>query len=72
MEFVPIRCRIPELLKRIGKDQQWLADQSGRSRQKISDYCNLRSIMSMATAKALANELNCSLDELYEWKRQPK
>lgn len=72
MELVPVRCRLPELLNRIGKDQQWLADISGKGRQKISDYCTMRSIMNLRTAALLADYLRCAIDDIYEWKWQQK
>lgn len=72
MELVPVRCRIPELLIRIGKDQQWLADRSDKGKQKISDYCTMRSIMNLRTAAQLAHLLKCRIDDIYEWKWQQK
>ena len=72
MELVPVRCRIPELLARIGKDQQWLGDVSEKGSQKISDYCNMRSVMNLRTAALLANHLKCNIDELYVWVWQQK
>jgi len=71
LEPVPVRCRIPELLIKIGKDQQWLAIQTGKQKQKISDYCNMRGgIMNLKTAALLAHYLKCSIDDLYVWEWQ--
>lgn len=67
MELVPVRCRIPELLLRIGKDQQWLADVSDKSKQQISDYCTMRKTMNIRTAAFLAFYLKCQIDDIYEW-----
>lgn len=72
MELVPVRCHIPDLLVRIGKDQQWLADESGKGPQKISDYSNLRSIMGLRTAALMARLLKCSIDDIYDWEWQQK
>ncbi|RCW44270.1 putative transcriptional regulator [Paenibacillus prosopidis] len=72
MELVPVRCRVPELLYRMGKDQQWLADKSGKGRQKISDYCTMRSIMNIRTAALLAYYLKCEIDDIYVWEWQQK
>jgi len=72
MELVPVRCQIPELLARIGKDQQWLADISGKGPQKISDYCNLRGIMNLRTAALMAKYLKCKIDDIYVWEWQQK
>lgn len=72
MELVPVRCRIPELLLKIGKDQQWLADHSGKSKSQISDYCTGRQIMNLRTAALLASVMGCRIDDIYvwEWRQQ--
>ncbi|WP_143810371.1 helix-turn-helix transcriptional regulator [Paenibacillus sp. MY03] len=67
MEPVPVRCRVPTLLKRIGKDQQWLADVTGKSKSQISDYCTLRKVMNIRTAVLIAHYLTCTLDDIYVW-----
>lgn len=63
-----VRCRIPDLLFRIRKTQTWLAEQTGYSRQRISDYVNMRELMSLKTAAAIAHVLRCSINDLYEYK----
>lgn len=68
MDFVPIRCHIPKLLHKIGKNQQWLADRTGISKQRISDYINLRiKNMRLATAIIIANTIGCRVEELFDW-----
>lgn len=68
MDLVPVRCRIPALLKRIGKNQQWLADMLGVKKQTISDITNMRyKDMSLRRAALIAHYLQCSIDELHEW-----
>lgn len=62
-----VRCRIPELVFRLGKTQTWLADQTGYSRQRISDYANMRDIMSLRTALVVAHVLRCDVPDLYQW-----
>jgi transcriptional regulator with XRE-family HTH domain len=67
---VPIRCRIPEHLKRLGKTQQWLADKAGISKQQLSDYIHMRRniVLGLAKAKLIATLLNLSkIDLLYDW-----
>lgn len=64
---VPIRCRIPELLEQIDRDQQWLADMTGMSKQQISDYVRMRNLLGIAKAKQLARILKCHVEDLYEW-----
>jgi ParB-like chromosome segregation protein Spo0J len=67
MVLEPVRCRIPELLAKKGKDQQWLADMSGKAKSKISDYCTKREIMSLRTAALIARVIGCKIDDLYVW-----
>lgn len=67
MELVPIRCHIPEHLKRLGKTQQWLADQTGMSKQQINDYIHLRYVLGFAKAREVALILKVPTDDLYEW-----
>ncbi|MNM07374.1 hypothetical protein D3C81_174160 [compost metagenome] len=68
MEFVPVRCRIPKFLKRLNKNQQWLADQTGISKQRISEYVNLRDVnITMKRAVLIAYHLDCLVDDLFEW-----
>jgi len=68
MELVPVRCRIPELLKKKGKNQQWLADQTGLPKQRISDYVHLRlDNMTIRRAALMAYYLNCGIDDLFVW-----
>lgn len=65
---VPIRCRIPEHLKRIGQNQQWLADKARMSKQQLSDYVTMRYVPGLPKAKQIANLLKCKCsDDLYEW-----
>ncbi|MEK4452340.1 MULTISPECIES: helix-turn-helix domain-containing protein [Paenibacillus] len=78
MELVPVRCRIPELLIRIKRNQpannkikinqQWLADKVGISKQQLSDYIHLRADnMTMKRAALIAYHLDCLVDDLFEW-----
>ncbi|AXN39813.1 helix-turn-helix transcriptional regulator [Peribacillus butanolivorans] len=61
------RCLLRELRESRGLTQQQLADRVGMSKSTISDYENLRNIMLVSTAKVIADELNCRIDDLYEW-----
>lgn len=68
MELVPVRCRIPELLERIGKNQQWLADKLGVTKQQVSAYVRLKSPnMTIRRAAMIAYYLDCQTDDLFEW-----
>lgn len=64
-----VRCRIPDLLFRIGRTQSWLAEETGISKQRISAYVNLRVVMTIQIAKIIANVLKCNIDDLYEWRK---
>uniref|UniRef100_UPI00406D246C helix-turn-helix domain-containing protein n=1 Tax=Paenibacillus sp. FSL L8-0436 TaxID=2954686 RepID=UPI00406D246C len=65
---VPVRCHIPELLARIDKNQQWLAEKTGIRKQRISDYVHLRfENISMKKAVLLAYHLDCLVDDLFDW-----
>lgn len=66
------KCLIPNLLKSIDKDQTWLANKTGISRNQISDYSNNRYKTSLKNAKIIATELNCKIDDLYEWVPEEK
>lgn len=68
MELVPVRCRLPDLLR--DRSQQWLSEQTGLSKQRISDYTNMRYIMSLKVAANIAGVLRVHIDDLYEWKWQ--
>lgn len=70
MDLVPVRCRIPDLLRSMDKSQQWLAEQTGYSKQRISDYAQLRYIMSLRVAALIAKVLKVYIDDLYEWEWQ--
>ncbi|MEK4185616.1 helix-turn-helix domain-containing protein [Paenibacillus sp. FSL L8-0494] len=68
MELVPVSCRIPYLLKKIGKNQQWLADKTGLSKQRVSDIVHLRmDNISIQRAAVIAYYLNCKIDDLFVW-----
>ncbi|CAH1190378.1 hypothetical protein PAECIP111893_00302 [Paenibacillus plantiphilus] len=63
----PIRCRVPEILARKGQTQIWLAGETGLPKQRLSDYCTMRRMMSIQTAKLIADVLKVSVESLYEW-----
>lgn len=68
MELVPVSCRIPGLLTKIGKDQQWLADKTGLTKQRISDIVRMRSNnIKIQTAAIIAHYLKCTINDLFVW-----
>lgn len=70
MELKPVSCRVPELIQRLGKTQQWLADQTGMSKQQLSNYISMSSLMGIVNAKKIAEALRVKIDDLYVWERQ--
>jgi transcriptional regulator with XRE-family HTH domain len=64
------RCLLQKRLKDAKMTQQQLAEKTGISKQKISDYANNRIIMSLPTAKNIADAIGCFIDELYEWRKE--
>ncbi|AKO91988.1 hypothetical protein BEH_07670 [Priestia filamentosa] len=61
------RCRLTILLKERKKTARWLAERTGMSEQRISDYSNNRKSMSLVTAKSISLALDCQIDDLYSW-----
>jgi DNA-binding Xre family transcriptional regulator len=61
------RCRIPELLVKVGKIQVDLADHLGVTEAHISQVIKLKGNLSLVKLKKTAIYLNCGIDDLYEW-----
>lgn len=68
-EIIFGKCRIPELLSARSWSQANLADKTGISEQRISDYITgNRKSMALKTAFLIAHVLDCRIEELYEYK----
>lgn len=67
MTYRPGRCLLRQILKAQKKSQQWLADETGIDKYRISHFANNRGLMHLSTAKTIAEALNCHIDDLYEW-----
>ncbi len=52
--------KIKEVLKNEGRSQTWLAEQIGKSRSAVSEYCHNRSQPSVSTLLIIAKTLNVS------------
>ncbi|WP_156088545.1 helix-turn-helix transcriptional regulator [Mycobacterium tuberculosis] len=63
----PGRCRLRLLLRERKRNQQWLSEVTGIDKYRISYYANNRGLMSLSTAKTIADALNCSIEDLYVW-----
>lgn len=61
------RCRLKTILHRQKMTQTELGKRVGCSPQKISDYANDRVLMSLLFAVRIANALDVSVLDLYEW-----
>lgn len=62
------KCLLTDRLMQSHMSQQDLANRLGLTRQQINAYSKNRKVMDLITAKNIANELNCEMGELYEWK----
>ncbi|MCC9021763.1 helix-turn-helix domain-containing protein [Bacillus nakamurai] len=63
------QCLITVLLHERGMSLGQLSQRTGISTQRLSDYANgVRPSMTIKTAKIIAIALNCSIDDLYEWR----
>lgn len=60
---------MPRILKKKKLSQSEFAYKVGMSDSTISQYCNNRRIMSLETAKIIANALDLAIDDLYEWQK---
>lgn len=68
MEFVPVVCHIPTLLRKLDKTQVWLAGQVGITPQRVTDIVKLRHPgVTLALSLRLADALGCSVYDLFSW-----
>jgi transcriptional regulator with XRE-family HTH domain len=69
LAFSAGRCLLPDLLKEARLTQQEFAILVGMSESTISHYATRRRLMSLETAKVIAEELGVPIDDLYEWRK---
>jgi plasmid maintenance system antidote protein VapI len=69
MRVEPGRCLLRQLLVERNKTNQWLAEQTGLSEQKISNYVTGQSKMGYANAVSIALTLGVHAEDLYEQTR---
>jgi len=60
------RCLLQEQLIRIGSSPTDLAERMDMKKSQISDYINNRRTMDLHTAYNIANEIGCTVEDLYE------
>lgn len=68
MLFKVGKCLLGGQLKQKGLTQSQLAEMTSIPKSQISEYVNNKHVMSLETAKTIANKLNCNIEELYQWK----
>jgi plasmid maintenance system antidote protein VapI len=69
MRVKPGRCLLRQLLDEKKKSNLWLAEQTGLSEQKISNYVTGQARMGYATACSIAFTLGVHAEDLYEQKK---
>lgn len=67
MYYVVGRCLLQIRLREAGMTQQQLATKLKMSRQQVSHYATNNRVMSLSTAKTIAEAIGCTIDSLYEW-----
>ncbi|RDV30952.1 helix-turn-helix transcriptional regulator [Lysinibacillus capsici] len=67
MAYQVSRCRLRELLKLNDMTQVELAEKLSITPQQIQHYIQNNRVMSLKVAKNIAEVLNCTIDDLYEW-----
>ena len=70
MDWVPVKCLVPQRLKELGKTQRWLAAEVGETEQQVSDICTMRRNLGIGRAKKYAEALNCKIDDLYVFEKR--
>ncbi len=65
-----MKCRLNEIIDEKGYKKKWIAAQLGVSADVLSRWINGRSMPSLEKAFALADILECKVDDLYEYRRK--
>lgn len=65
--FIVGKCRLNEILKKKKISQVDLALKLGMKKQQINAYANNDSTMTLKTAKNIANHLNVTIEDLYDF-----
>lgn len=69
MRVKPGRCLLRQLLDKRKLSNQWLAEQTGLSEQKISNYVNGHTKMGYGVAVSIALTLGVHAEDLYEFNK---
>lgn len=62
------RCLLREQLRKVNMTQQELANRLGITKQQVNKYVKKEHVMTLKTAKNIAEILNCDIGDLYEWR----
>lgn len=62
------KCLLLNLLNKRYMTQVDLSEKTGISKQQINEYIANTRLMTIYNAKLIADALDCSIDDLYEWK----
>jgi transcriptional regulator with XRE-family HTH domain len=69
MEFIPVKCRIPDLERELKLEPYQVYDALNMSKQQYSAYRTNRRIPHLTTAKLLADFFGVPVDDLHVWKK---
>lgn len=61
------RCLLPDILKELGWTYQDLADRTGYTRQRISDWCRNRYVMNPKNMITISRAVGRPMEALYVW-----
>jgi putative transcriptional regulator len=62
------KCLLRDRLLEADLTQTQLAEKTYIPKSQISEYVNNKHVMSLESAKIISHALNCTIEELYEWK----
>jgi DNA-binding XRE family transcriptional regulator len=62
------KCLLSDRLRKADLTQTQLAELTKIPKSQISEYVNNKHVMSLETARNIANVLNCDIIDLYLWK----
>lgn len=66
--FIIGSCLLSDQLRKADLTQAELAELTNIHKSQISEYVNNKHVMSLESAKTISYVLNCSIEELYQWK----
>jgi plasmid maintenance system antidote protein VapI len=61
------KCLLSDRLLEADLTQTELAEKTNIPKSQISEYVNNKHTMSLESAKRISNELNCYIEDLYDW-----